>query len=83
MSFLGALTRGELLEPTTLDEMLSNAFPLAAKSGILAVVTARVRCLTIQHSRPARIPCLLLRTLSLNGAVRSTVWQTGASARRW
>ena len=57
MSFLGALTRGELLEPTTLDEMLSNAFPLAAKSGILAIVTARVRCLTIQHSRPARIPC--------------------------
>ena len=42
MSFLGALTRGELLEPATLDMMLSNAFPLAAKSGILAIVTCGV-----------------------------------------
>ena len=82
MSFLGALARGELLEPTTLDEMLSNAFPLAAKSGILAVVTARVRCLTIQQL-PGGFLALLLRAVSLNGAVRSTVWQTGASARRW
>ena len=70
MSFLGALTRGELLEPATLDMMLSNAFPLAAKSGILAVVTARVRCLSHDPTVARRgFLALLLRALSLNGAV--------------
>ena len=80
MSFLGALTRGELLEPAMLDEMLSNAFPLAAKSGILSIVTARVR----SRNTVAGLNFLCARLLNkLNGTVRSTAWQTGTSARRW
>ena len=85
MSFLGALTRGELLEPAMLDEVLSNAFPLAAKSGILSIVTARVR----SRNTVAGLDFLLARLLNkLNdtdsaGTVRSTAWQTGTSARRW
>ena len=69
MSFLGALTRGELLEPATLDDMLSNAFPLAAKSGLLAIVTARVRCLTIQQLPGAdSLPCSCARSARLLNA---------------